>query len=78
MTKKNQHVVPTGDGQWGVRGDGNTRLTKKTPTQSDAINVARDIAKNQQSDVVIHRPNGQIRDRDSYGNDPCPPKDKKH
>ncbi len=78
MPKKNQHVVPTGDGQWGVRGDGNSRMTKRTPTQSDAIDVARDIAKNQHSDVVIHRPNGQIRDRDSYGSDPCPPKDKKH
>jgi len=78
MPKKNQHVVPTSDGQWGIRGEGNFRLTKKTPTQSDAIDVARAIAQNQQSDVVIHRPNGQIRDRDSYGNDPCPPEDKKH
>ena len=78
MPKKNQHVVPAGDRQWGVRGDGNSRLTKRTPTQTEAIDVARNIAKNQESDVVIHRPNGQIRDRDSYGNDPCPPKDKKH
>jgi hypothetical protein len=27
---------------------------------------------------VIHRPDGTIRDKDSYGNDPNPPKDKKH
>jgi hypothetical protein len=78
VPKKNQHVVPTSDGQWGVRGDLNSRITKKTPTQANAIDIARDIAKKQRSDVVIHRPNGQIRDRDSYGNDPCPPKDKKH
>ncbi|MBO9102423.1 DUF2188 domain-containing protein, partial [Rhizobium sp. L74/93] len=32
------------------------------------------IAINQQSEVVIHRPNGQIRDKDSYGRDPFPPR----
>lgn len=74
---KNQHVVPTDDG-WGVRGAGNDRLTSRHDTQSDAIDAAREIAINQSSDVVIHRPDGRIRDRDSYGNDPFPPRDKKH
>ncbi|HML39412.1 MAG TPA: DUF2188 domain-containing protein [Bellilinea sp.] len=78
MAKKNQHVVPTGDGNWGVRGEGNSKVTKKTPTQSEAIDVARDIAKKQKSEVVIHRKDGKIRDKDSYGNDPVPPEDKKH
>lgn len=70
---KNQHVVPH-NGSWAVRGAGNSRVTVTTPTQREAINVARGIARNQQSELVIHRPNGQIRDRDSYGNDPYPPK----
>jgi hypothetical protein len=26
----------------------------------------------------VHGRNGQIRDKDSYGNDPCPPKDTCH
>ncbi len=78
MGKKNQHVVPTSDGNWGVRGEGNSKLTRITSTQSEAISVAQDIAKNQSTEVVIHRKDGTIRDRDSYGNDPCPPKDKKH
>lgn len=77
MSKKNQHVVPAG-GDWGVRGAGNGRLTSRHETQADAIDAAREIARNQHSEVVIHRPNGQIRDRDSYGNDPNPPKDRKH
>jgi hypothetical protein len=76
--KRNQHVVPTGDGKWGVRGEGNERLTRVTNTQREAIDAARDIARNQGSEVVIHRPDGRIRDRDSYGNDPNPPKDRKH
>ncbi|MEA3376096.1 MAG: DUF2188 domain-containing protein [Chloroflexota bacterium] len=63
---------------WAVRGEGNKRATQVTPTQRDAIDVARRITKNQRSEVVIHRPDGTIRDRDSYGRDPCPPKDRKH
>jgi hypothetical protein len=80
MTKnrgKNQWVVRVGD-KWGVRGEGNARLTKITDTQNDAINVATDIAKNQRSEVIIQNRQHQIRDRESYGNDPNPPKDTKH
>jgi uncharacterized protein YdaT len=69
---KNQHVVPHND-TWGVKGAGNTRITKTADTQKQAINIAKEIAKNQKSEVVIHRPNGQIRDKNSYGNDPFPP-----
>lgn len=71
---KNQHVVPDGNGGWGVRGEGNSRLTSRHETQADAINAGRDIARNQGAELFIHRPNGQIRDRDSYGNDPYPPR----
>jgi hypothetical protein len=78
MAHKNQHVVPVKGGKWGVKGEGNQRLTKKTDTQQEAIDTARDIAKNQRREVVIHRKDGTIRDKDSYGNDPHPPEDKKH
>lgn len=78
MAGKNQHAVPTPNGNWGVRGEGNSKITKETSTQTQAIDIARDIAKNQESEVVIHRKDGTIRDKDSYGKDPCPPVDKKH
>ncbi|HBL82988.1 MAG TPA: hypothetical protein DD391_10470 [Clostridiales bacterium] len=71
---KNQHVTPHPDGGWQVKGAGNTRATIRTETQADAINIGREIARNQESELVIHRPNGQIRDKDSYGNDPFPPR----
>ncbi|MFG1225655.1 DUF2188 domain-containing protein [Xanthobacter wiegelii] len=70
---KNQHVVPH-NGAWAVRGAGNSRVSSTHDTQRAAIDSARSTAINQQSEVVIHRPNGQIRDRDSYGHDPYPPK----
>ena len=75
MMKKNQHVVPHNN-QWAVKGAGNGRATSVHSTQNQAIEHAREIAKNQQSELLIHGKNGQIRERDSYGNDPCPPKDK--
>jgi hypothetical protein len=74
---KNQHVVRRGDG-WAVRGEGKARDTSHYRTQSQAIDAARDIARNQQSEVVIHDTHGRIRDRDSYGNDPFPPRDRRH
>jgi len=69
---KNQHVVPHGD-DWAVKGEGNSRATSVHSTQKEAIEQARDIAKNQQSELLIHGTNGQIRERNSYGNDPFPP-----
>ncbi len=73
MSKKNQHVVPHGN-QWAVKGEKNEKATKVVNTQSAAISIAREIAINQKSELVIHRPNGQIRDKDSFGNDTYPPK----
>lgn len=77
MSMKNQHVVPN-NGQWSVKGEGNSKYTITTDTQKEAIERAREIAKNQGSEVVIHGRNGQIRDKDSFGNDPNPPKDRKY
>ena len=77
MTKgKNQHVVKHPEG-WAVRGEGNQKVTRVTNTQQEAIQIAQDIARNQQSDTKIHGENGKIRAGNSYGNDPNPPKDKK-
>jgi hypothetical protein len=73
----NQHVVRRDDG-WAVRGEGNSRDTSHHPTQADAISAAREIAERQRAEVVIHGRDGRIRDRDSYGNDPNPPRDRKH
>ncbi len=69
---KNQHVTPSGD-KWQLIGSGNSKATKLFDTQAQAIDYGKSVAKNQESELFIHRPNGQIRDRESYGNDPFPP-----
>lgn len=73
MAGKNQHVVPHQAG-WAVKGAGNQRATSVHNTQQQAIDAARSITHNQQSELVIHRRNGRIRDKDSHGSDPFPPK----
>ena len=70
---KNQHVVPR-NGQWAVRGEGNIKDTGVFKTQTDAINRAREIARGQGSELVIHGRDGRIREKSSYGRDPFPPK----
>ena len=57
MAKRNQHVVPLGNG-WAVKGEGSRKFTVITETQRDAITVARGIAKNNHSQIVIHRKDG--------------------
>jgi NTP pyrophosphatase (non-canonical NTP hydrolase) len=73
---KNQHVVKHPKG-WAVKGEGNSKATKITKTQKEAIEVAEAIARNQHSDTKIHGTDGKIRAGNSYGNDPHPPEDKK-
>ena len=74
---KNQWVSPRESG-WAVRGENNTKDTKLFRTQAEARDYARQIAINQRSEVIVQGRNGMIRSKDSYGNDPHPPRDKEH
>jgi hypothetical protein len=71
MSKKGQHVVPTGAG-WGVKKAGSTRATSTHATQGEAIAVATRLARTQKTEVYIHGRDGRIRERNSF--DPFPPK----
>lgn len=76
MSKKRDiHVVPHGDG-WATRREAAGRVGVTTDTQREAFERAREQAKREHVEVVIHRPDGSIRNSNSYGNDPNPPKDK--
>ncbi|HTO77368.1 MAG TPA: DUF2188 domain-containing protein [Thermoanaerobaculia bacterium] len=71
------HVVPHKDG-WAVRREGSDRASSVHPTQAEAIDAARPTAQRERTELVTHGTDGRIRDSDSYGNDPNPPKDRKH
>ena len=73
MKNKNQHIVLHPKG-WAIKGEGNSKATRVAETQAEAIEIGKEIAKNQGSELLIHGRNGRIRERNSYGNDPYPPK----
>lgn len=74
MKGKNQHVTKRADGKWQVKGEGASRASFVATTQSEAIKRGRHISSSQQSELVIHRPDGRIRAKDSHGHDPFPPR----
>ena len=67
------HTVPHDDGWANVR-EGSDRASSVHPTQAEAIERGREIAQNAGVEHFIHGTNGRIRERNSYGNDPYPPK----
>ncbi len=77
MSKKNVHVVPHSTG-WAVRIEGNERVSSLHSTKQQAMEIARNRARDDEVELVIHGRNGQIQDKDSYGPDQCPPRDSKH
>lgn len=74
MPRKNQWVTPHPEGGWQVKGENNQKATIRTHTQAEAITKAREIAKNQKAEVIIQGQDGKIREKNSYGKDPFPPR----
>jgi hypothetical protein len=70
---KRIHVVPHAGG-WAARREGASRVGSVHTTQSGANEAARGTAIREGGEVIIHRTDGRIRDSNSYGNDPYPPK----
>jgi hypothetical protein len=75
---KNIHITHRKNQSWAVIGEGDKRASSLHKTQADAIEAGRDISKNNKAELVIHDRENLIRDKDSYGNDPNPPRDRKH
>lgn len=73
MSKRDQQVVPNGR-KWSVRGAGSARVSGTYSTQKEAVDRARDIARNQGTELYIYGRDGRIRERSSYGRDAYPPK----
>lgn len=72
--KKTQYVVKRGN-EWAVKGENNKRATRVVKTQSEAIEIARNIARNRGAELRVQDMQGRFRTCNSYGNDPNPPKD---
>ena len=76
MAKKSNHVIPSNSG-WSVKKSGAERASKTFDTKEKAVAYGRELSKGEKTELFIHKSNGMIQNRNSYGNDPNPPKDKK-
>jgi hypothetical protein len=76
MAKKKPAVVtgPHPGGGWQNKVEGNKRASNVSPTKAPARAEGRDMAKKLQTEHKIQDKRGRITERNSYGNDPYPPR----
>jgi len=73
MVTKSTHVVPNPQGGWDIKQSGGQRSSGHFDTKQDAVDRARVISNNQDTELVVHNKDGKIGSKDSNGNDPLPP-----
>lgn len=77
--RKEVHVVPNSErGGWDSKRENAERASKHFETKSEAVDYAKNQAKNIGAELIPHKKDGTIQNPNSYGGDPCPPKDEKH
>lgn len=65
------HVTPTDDGDWKVKERGADRAVKIVEDKSDALDFAKELAKNAGlGQVIVHGKDGTIQTEHTYGKDP--------
>ncbi len=74
-SRETHHVVPEPDGGWNVKRGGSERASLHCETKREAVERAREISRNQGTELVIHNQDGKIAGADSHGHDPYPPRD---
>lgn len=75
MAKRTNHVVPSSTG-WAVKKSGSSKASRIFSDKEKAVDYGRKLSKTERTELYIHKKNGMIQDKRSYGNDPNPPKDK--
>lgn len=70
---KSIHVTRHEKG-WQVKTGGAQRASQVCRTQQECIEYATSQAKRNGAEVCIHNREGKIREKNSYGNDPFPPR----
>jgi len=71
MSRKIVWVSPDGDGGWNVKTQGASRAAANFEGKSDAVDKAKEIAKNAPlGQVKIQKRNGEIETEHTYGQDP--------
>ena len=76
---KQIHIVPNQErGGWDAKRQNAERASKHFETKAKAMDWSRGIAKKGGLELIPHGRDSKIQNPNSYGNDPCPPHDRKH
>ena len=70
---RSHHVVPHPEKGWAIKKDRSNHVIRRFDRKQDAVDKAREISRNQRTELFIHGKNNRIQRRDSHGNDPYPP-----
>lgn len=76
-SEKDRHVVHNPDGGWDVKKPHADRSSGHFDRKQDAVDFGRGVTQNTGGELLIHNQDGKLSRRDSHGNDPFPPKDKR-
>ncbi len=74
MVKKNVWVSPNEKWWWRVHKEWWKKDIAHICTKEEAIKRAKEIAKNQETELIIQKKDWKIGERNSYWKDPFPPK----
>jgi hypothetical protein len=69
MSKADVHTVPHNEG-WANRVEGNSRVSNTARTKAEAQAKGRQMAVKARVEDHIHKKDGTVGQRNSYGNDP--------
>ncbi len=75
--KRNVWVGPHPDG-WAVRRERGQKPSRVTARKEDAVNIGRELAQRDGTELIVQRRDGTIQSKDSFGKDPYPPRDTEH
>lgn len=74
MPKSNHVVASKAKGGWVVKKSGSVKASKSFTTKNAAVIFGRQISKSEKTELYIHKKDGSIQNRNSYGKDPYPQK----
>lgn len=66
----NVHVTPRQGGNWAVKKEGAERASSVHERKADAVQEARQAARKEKSELIVHNQDGRIAQKDSHGHDP--------
>lgn len=75
--KANIWIVPHDDG-WAIKREGAKKSSLVVETKKEADKIGHEMGRKDGVNVITQRKDGTIQSHDSFGNDPCPPKDTEH